>query len=664
MDRGRGRRKKEGIFYTPEYITRYIVENTVGRYIEEHPDRLETITILDPACGSGAFLNQAHSFLLKEHRNRYEAKINEKLEKGEGITLFDYNPAEADRGILLNNLYGVDLNQESVDITKLALWLKTARKTEPLQSLDKNIKCGNSLIDDPEIVGEKAFNWAQEFPEIINAGGFDVIIENPPYVGQKGNSELFLAFQKGQWEWFYERKQDLYYYFIAQSIKLLKTNGYLGMIVPQYWLTAFGAKNLRKLLADQCDLISVLDLSKEKVFDDANINSSIFIFKKGKKGGDILLEEQITQIQKTHYISLVKNKDLDENSWDIFKKNNYIDLHKCKNISLLGDISKIVPGIQTGLDKVEGKGVYVLSEDEYNSLSFSSSSKEFFKPLYKNSQIKKYSSIEKNHYWILITNHIDDIEQYPDIKNHLLKFKTALDARFKNFALKKALEQGKWWFLYGYRPQTNFDTTKIVFPYRASLPKFMLSKGIYYSCMDIYYITQLKSSFAYNYILGILNSTLIRYYFDKNCKKKGSIIEFSMDPMNKVPIPNVEKVLQERIIKFVDLIIPLTQSYQTKLDMIAEFVLSEYHIKVTQDLVDEFQHFGWNEFMGIIEKQKLDLQVAEKEELFTWFKSKQKELQVLLTEINSLDNQINQEVYNLYGLTDEEIRVVESSTNI
>ncbi|MBU0579371.1 N-6 DNA methylase, partial [Patescibacteria group bacterium] len=121
-----GKRKKMGIFYTPEYITKYIVENTVGKYLEENPKKLESIKILDPACGSGAFLNQAHSFLLNEYKIRTEEKQLEKTKKGEMLTLWDTNTTENDKTILLDNLFGVDLSPESVDITKLALWLKTA----------------------------------------------------------------------------------------------------------------------------------------------------------------------------------------------------------------------------------------------------------------------------------------------------------------------------------------------------------------------------------------------------------------------------------------------------------------------------------------------------------------------------------------------------------
>ena len=192
IDKQKTKRKKDGIFYTPKYITKYIVENTVGKLCEEKRNELEIIdeeyakgrknrkkdtiksldkklnayrnwllslTILDPACGSGAFLNQALEFLINEHK-----KIDELRAQlfGGGIVFSDIT-----NEILEKNIYGVDLNEESIDIAKLSLWLRTAQKGRKLNKLSNNIKCGNSLIDDPEVAGEKAFNWQKEFPHIF-----------------------------------------------------------------------------------------------------------------------------------------------------------------------------------------------------------------------------------------------------------------------------------------------------------------------------------------------------------------------------------------------------------------------------------------------------------------------------------------------------------------
>ncbi|MEN3325008.1 TaqI-like C-terminal specificity domain-containing protein [Mariniflexile soesokkakense] len=194
FDKQKSKRKKDGVFYTPKYITKYIVENTVGKLCQEKKealgfkeeayfelkkgthqntkiqllDVLDTyrawllqITICDPACGSGAFLNQALDFLIKEHR--YIDELKAKV-LGGGLILSDI-----ENTILENNIYGVDLNEESVEIAKLSLWLRTAQPRRKLNDLSSNIKCGNSLIDSKAVAGDKAFNWETEFPKVFKA---------------------------------------------------------------------------------------------------------------------------------------------------------------------------------------------------------------------------------------------------------------------------------------------------------------------------------------------------------------------------------------------------------------------------------------------------------------------------------------------------------------
>lgn len=189
VDKSKTKRKKDGVFYTPKYITKYIVENTVGKLCDDKKSEFEIfqkdeisvsskkqkeksynelqqykkwllqITICDPACGSGAFLNEALDFLIKEHN--YIAELEAKI-TGSSLVLTDI-----ENSILENNLYGVDINEESVQIARLSLWLRTAQPNRKLNDLSNNIKCGNSLIDDPEIAGDKAFDWGKEFPHIF-----------------------------------------------------------------------------------------------------------------------------------------------------------------------------------------------------------------------------------------------------------------------------------------------------------------------------------------------------------------------------------------------------------------------------------------------------------------------------------------------------------------
>ncbi|MBN4085400.1 Eco57I restriction-modification methylase domain-containing protein, partial [Flavobacteriaceae bacterium AH-315-B10] len=187
IDKNKTKRKKDGVFYTPKYITKYIVDNTVGKLCEEKKIELDIndenyqaakqrsrkrltnlqsyrnwllqITICDPACGSGAFLNQALDFLITEHR--YIDELSAKYNKDAFVL------SEVENSILENNLFGVDINEESVEIAKLSLWLRTAQKGRKLTALNHNIKCGNSLIDDKDVAGDKAFNWQKEFSRIF-----------------------------------------------------------------------------------------------------------------------------------------------------------------------------------------------------------------------------------------------------------------------------------------------------------------------------------------------------------------------------------------------------------------------------------------------------------------------------------------------------------------
>ena len=306
FDKQKSKRKKDGVFYTPKYITKYIVENTVGKLCQEKKEALGfkeeayfevkkgthqntkkqllevldtyrewllQITICDPACGSGAFLNQALDFLIKEHR--YIDELKAKV-LGGGLILSDI-----ENTILENNIYGVDLNEESVEIAKLSLWLRTAQPRRKLNDLSNNIKCGNSLIDSKTVAGDKAFNWKEQFPQIFDKGGFDVVIGNPPYVRNEFIDTESKKYLEKRYEVF-TGKSDLYVFFFEKSLVNLKENGKCGFIVSsKYTKTKYG-KPLIEYLQNNSKINSFIDFRDLDVFSGIVAYPSIILFDKEK----------------------------------------------------------------------------------------------------------------------------------------------------------------------------------------------------------------------------------------------------------------------------------------------------------------------------------------------------------------------------------------------
>lgn len=299
------KRKADGVFYTPPFITRYLVEETLGRTFAElwqaqldahRPDEqkgekkqraawiaaweayresIRKVRVLDPACGSGAFLVAAFDRLSREYE-RVNASIAE-LNRGQ-TGVFDLTKV-----ILNDNLYGVDLNRESIEITKLSLWLKTAMRNRPLTDLDRNIKWGNSVVDDVT-VDPLAFDWRTgntvsgllEKPKTKEAKeidahwreGFDVVVGNPPYVRQE-----LLGASKEHWKATfaaYDGVADLFVYFFERGLGVLKQGGRLGFVVANKWFRAGYAEPLRRLLATKTTVERIVDFGHAPIFKDAD----------------------------------------------------------------------------------------------------------------------------------------------------------------------------------------------------------------------------------------------------------------------------------------------------------------------------------------------------------------------------------------------------------
>jgi hypothetical protein len=304
QDSDPGRRRREGIFYTPDHIVRYMVYSTVGAYLRDaehklrdeynlrggltektyakreqsaylaYQDVLQNLKVLDPACGSGAFLVAVFDYLLAENQ-----RVD--LILGGNLASLD----EYVRDILSNNIFGVDVNEESVEITKLSLWLKTARKNKPLTYLDQNIRVGNSLISDPKVAGDKAFDW---FAAFEHGDTFDVVLGNPPYV----DSETMVLHMPAERQWIAAHYEcavgnwDLFVAFVEKALSRLKDEptARFSFIIPNKILGADYAAALRSYIDIKYSLEEIVDVSREKVFSDADVYPIILIVRNGQQG--------------------------------------------------------------------------------------------------------------------------------------------------------------------------------------------------------------------------------------------------------------------------------------------------------------------------------------------------------------------------------------------
>ena len=271
------RRKEHGIYYTPKFITDYIVRETVGRFLQEnagYPDKLHNIKILDPACGSGSFLIRAYDELLKYHAKELKKPLD-KLDQWERLP------------ILTNSIFGVDLDKQAMEITRLNLLLRSLAHREPLPFLGNNIKQGNSLISgtDEELEqyfgadwkSQHPFNWQDEFSGVMDKGGFDIVIGNPPYIRQEQLSEFKPLWQK-DFEC-YDGVADIYVYFFERGLQLLKEGGFLAYISPNKYFRSGYGKKLREYLSTKTTIEQIIDFGDAPVFDAITYPSIIVLRK-------------------------------------------------------------------------------------------------------------------------------------------------------------------------------------------------------------------------------------------------------------------------------------------------------------------------------------------------------------------------------------------------
>ncbi len=603
-------RQAGGVYYTPDYVVDYIIRNTIGKLIiGKSPEDIEKLRILDMASGSGTFLVRAYSYLLDYHLSYYQK--NPKKYKKEIYQIKEnqwYLTTEVRKKILLNNIFGVDIDPQAVEITKLSLLLKVLEnetkesvnqqlklfQERALPNIDSNIRCGNSLVDSSyfeqklvstteELQKIKPFDWEdckKGFGKILQEGKFDVIIGNPPYVKEDKARCAFGWVKQTNLKKYYEKYMDMWYFFTCKSIDLLKKGGYHSFIAQNNWVTSDGASILRKKVLSETKLLSFFDFNEFKVFKEASIQTMIFVLEntKTKEQYDVdyfkVLDKKISVDTLRGYLTLPKKNDkilrfsseidptetektitfLTPETRKVIKKMSFMGNFHLKEDDIGNGIDVLQDFItQNHLDVlkdplfIKGNGIFVLRKDELRNTDFNKAEMNKIKPYYTSEELTKYYGNPKNQYFLIYADFDvrSNIEKYPNFKNHLDKFRKILTSDFRPYGLHRP------------REQKYFEGEKIL-----SLRK---TQGVSFTYTDFpCYVSRAfliikPSNVNMKYLTGILNSKLINFWLYHMGKRQGEQLQVDKTPLMELPIrlpvSENDNELQREIILIVNEII-------------------------------------------------------------------------------------------------------------
>ena len=565
LDKDAKKRKEQGIYYTPTFIVDYIVKNALKPVLDkcESVADLKKIKVLDPACGSGSFLIKALEVIYEKHWEFGNRK-----------------PVETKITILLENIYGVDLDEKAVEIARLNLLLSALDEKRKLPLLSENIKNGNSLISGTDeelkkylgknLKEKKPFNWEEEFPDVFKQGGFDVVIGNPPYVRNRELENKDKEFFAKEYETA-SGQYDLYQLFFEQSIKLLKTGGFVGFITSNKYTIADYGKKLREYLLENSKIISIADVSNLDVFKDAATYPYIIIFKKDKEnqGNVITAYKPANEGNLTNGEVKISQAKLNETESKAFvlKGENHI-LKKIESVSeKLGDICTIKETIHTG--NVRQKLIV-------------------------------YKKLDENCKKLLAGK---------DCHRYRFKWGGKWIRYDKNLIDKKKGEYGN------ICEPKYFDNSKILLRDISLYPEAVFDDEKYYSVNTLYSIQTINKKYSLLYLLSIINSALVRFYFNERFEDAhiaGGFLRFKKIYSSQIPIRKIdfsnpkEKIIHDELTK-----------------------LGEKMTSFNKELQDE--EGGSNKYES------------------------------LKSQIEKTDKKIDEEVYKFYGLAPEEIKIVEDS---
>ena len=705
----KSRRKKEGAFYTPAFITRYNVEQALGgvvkvrfdelrrkheaeavatarkaladpnaydlaalnepqrkaliRFWEAWQEVLKSLRILDPACGSGAFLIEAFDQL----HALYEIS-NARLEELRGHrTLFDL-----DRQILQHNLYGVDLNAEAIQICQLSLWIKTAAHGKVLTSLDHTIREGNSIISD-RAVHPKAFDWPAEFPEVSAQGGFDVVVGNPPYVRQ----ELLTPFKpwlEAHYETFHGMA-DLYVYFYELGVRVLKPGGLLSFIVTNKWMKAGYGEPLRRFFSEKAWVRSVVDFGHAKqIFEEADVFPCIIVVEKPTDApkpktarlctiprDQLRIDDLSVQIGR-------EGADMDvaalgAESWQLEPAEVVQLLNKLRRVGKpLGGVSgvKAFRGILTGFNEA-----FLIDDDcKRKLIAAHEGCREVIKPFLRGSDIGRWSSDWANLWMIALPSSNDRAWPWAELGDAAeSEFQTrfpSLHAHFKPLEdrLRKRQDKGRyWWELRSCAYWDAFERPKLFYQVIQYHPRYALDTSGYLGNDKTYFLPTADS-----FLLAVLNSPLMWWH---NWRTFIHMKDEALSPMaymvETLPIAEPTDTIRAATESAVRRLIEITASQQQTHRTVLDWLRVEYAIEKPGNKLQALTELDSDRFVAEVKRirgRKLPLTAAGLQALRTEYTRTIEPARTLAAEALKLERTLSDLVNQAYGLTPDEIALL------
>lgn len=683
-----GRRKRDGVVYTPDYIARFIVEHTLGVHLKEifagiisqfaqkgadpedyetikwkrktaereaweaYRDRLKTLRIVDPACGSGVFLVMAFDFMKAEL-----TRVNDKIAALKGAYYGDlFDP---DSEILTNNLFGVDVNAESIEIAKLSLWVKTARRGKPLDSLDANLKVGDSLIEDSNFAYlAHGFTWTNAFPQVFAEGGFDIVLGNPPYVRME-LLKVMKPYLEKRFEVVSDRA-DLYCYFFERGLTLLKQGGRLGYISSSTFLRNASGKPLRNFLRGNSAIETLVDFGDLQIFEGvATLPAILTIRRTEPSEGHVMRFWNIEAMPEENFRATFEDKAeaypqaaLSAGSWEL--ENAVLKALRDKirkGGKRLKDVyGSPLYGIKTGFNKA-----FVIDTPTKNRLCAEDpKSSELLKPFLEGKDLKPWRAEPRGLWIIYIPKSQIDIDHYPAIRDWLLPFKAKLEKRATKqnwFELQQAQD------LY----VDQFDSDKLIYA-EFNRRYFALSKGSIYFNNKIFMVPAPDA-----FLLACLQSN-INWFFVISMAPQviGGSRELRAQYFEELPIPNADDNQKKRLAALAEACqAAAEQRYALQMALarrIPDLAPAEAELKLSGKLKEWWTLPDFTAFRAEVKKAlRAEIPLAERSEWEDWIARDKAEIARLTAEIKTHEDQINEIVYDLFDLSSDEIALLEAN---